>query len=300
MKTVIITGASTGIGHAAALHMAEQGWQVFAGVRKPEDADMLRTAHSAIRPLILDVTQSDHITAARDEIAAALGNQRLAGLVNNAGIAGMAPLPIQEMSDIRAHFDVNIFGLIEMTQALLPLLGTDDAREGAPGRIVNISSVGGLYTGPYLGAYSATKHALESVTSSFRRELMMYGVDAISICPGAIKTAIWDKAQVPLKDGRFANTVWGKSFTAFTKRFVEAGDKGWPASRVAEVIETALTDTKPKARYTPVPQRFINLTLPTRLPARLLDRGMARNLGLAERGEALDEEPAPHTPETTQ
>jgi len=157
MKTVLITGASTGIGAAAARHMAAKGWRVFAGVRKAADGDALKAGASGdLRPIILDVTKPDQVAAAVDMVSAALEGERLAGLVNNAGIARMGPLAIQPMEDFRAQFEVNVFGLLAATQAFVPLLGGDPARKGPPGRIVNITSVGGRLSSPFLGAYAAT------------------------------------------------------------------------------------------------------------------------------------------------
>ena len=144
MKTVIITGASTGIGAGAACHLAAKGWRVFAGVRKEADGEQLKQGASGdLRPVILDVTKPDQVAAAAETVSAALDGERLAGLVNNAGIAKMGPLAIQPMEDFRAHFEVNVFGLLAVTQAFVPLLGSDPARTGQPGRIVNITSVGG-------------------------------------------------------------------------------------------------------------------------------------------------------------
>lgn len=280
MKSVVITGASTGIGRATAEHLASQGWVVFAGVRKEADGQALTEANSAIRPIILDVSRPEQIAASVETVSAALGNHKLSGLVNNAGIADMGPLPVQSMDEIRWHFEVNVFGLIAMSQAFAPRLGMDESLDGASGRIINISSVGGRVAAPFLGAYTATKHAVESVTDSFRRELMMFGIDAICVGPGAIKTPIWDKDAERMDANLYANTPWSDAIARFSKVFRDTGEKGYPASHVAEVIETALSHPKPKARYAPVPQKFRNFRLPTMLPKRLLDKGFARNFGL--------------------
>lgn len=280
MPSVVITGASTGIGRATAEHLAGKGWTVFAGVRKDKDGEALIEANAAIKPITLDVSKQDQIEAAAETVAAALGNEKLSGLVNNAGIADMGPLPIQKMDEIRWHFEVNVFGLIAMSQAFAPRLGLDETLEGTPGRIVNISSVGGRVAAPFLGAYTATKHAVESITDSFRRELMMFGIDAICVGPGAIKTPIWDKDAERMEADLYANSPWAEPIRLFSKVFRQTGEDGYPASHVAEVIETALTHPKPKARYAPVPQKFRNFYLPTLLPKRLVDKGFARNFAM--------------------
>lgn len=153
MKTVVITGASTGIGRATAEYFANKGWTVFAGVRKEEDGAALKASASGdLRPILLDVAKPDHVDAAVVEVAKALDGKTLTGLVNNAGIANMGPLALQPLDEFQSHFDVNVFGLLRTTQAFLPLLGMDTDRTGSPGRIVNITSVGGKLSAPFLGA----------------------------------------------------------------------------------------------------------------------------------------------------
>lgn len=283
MKTVLITGASTGIGQATAQHMAEQGWTVFAGVRKETDRVSLKALHANIIPLILDVTSEDQIASSIHVIEKHLNGATLNGLVNNAGIANMGPLALQPLDEIKWHFDVNVFGLIAMTKAALPLLGMDEARTGAPGRIVNISSAGGRIAAPFLGSYSATKHAVESLTDSFRRELMPVGIDAICVGPGAVKTPIWAKSDERNQEQPYKGTIWEASIEAFAKILIRGGETGLPASEIAETIEHALTADKPKARYAPVPNKFSNWIVPTSLPKRMLDKGMAKIYKLTPR-----------------
>jgi NAD(P)-dependent dehydrogenase (short-subunit alcohol dehydrogenase family) len=273
MKSVLITGASTGIGAATALHLSAQGWRVFAGVRKAADGAALQVAAKGdLRPLVLDVTRPAEIAAAVAAISAALDGARLSGLINNAGVAKMGPLAIQPLADFEAHFAVNVFGLLAMTQACVPLLGADAARTGPPGRIINITSVGGRIASPFLGAYTATKHANESMTDSLRRELVIYGIDAIAVGPGSVKTPIWDKAEADKKKGPYADSDWAEALAKFEATMLEGGRTGLPAEAIARVIETALTAKKPKARYAPVPQKLTNFTIPTRLPKRMLDK----------------------------
>ncbi len=272
-RSVLITGASTGIGRAAAHHFAANGWTAFAGVRSGQDAAALVDGTSGdLRPLILDVTRQDQVDAAATAIGAALGKRRLTGLVNNAGIAKMGPLGLQPLKDFEAHFAVNVFGMLRMTQAALPLLGSDPSREGAPGRIVTITSVGGRIAAPFLGAYTATKHANEAMTDTLRRELAIYGIDAIAVGPGSVRTPIWDKAEADNSGGPYANTDWADSLEIFEKTMLGGGRTGLLPEQIAAVIEQALTDPKPKARYAPVPDKLTNFTIPTLLPKRILDR----------------------------
>lgn len=283
MKTVLITGASTGIGRATAEYLASKGWRVFAGVRKEADGAPLVAAQSNIMPVIVDVAKPEQIRAAITMISPLLEGRTLDALINNAGIANIGPLPLQPMDEIRAHFDINVLGLIEMTQNTLPLLGMDTDRTGAPGRIINISSFGGRMAAPFLSAYCATKAAVESVTDSFRRELIPFGIDAITLAPGAIKTPIWDKAEARDAKAPYANTVWAGPIKAFTQGFLEAGENGWPAEKLAALIEDILTSPSPKAYYAVGPEKLLNYSIARRLPKRVLDKGLTKRFGMNPR-----------------
>lgn len=279
MKSVMITGASSGIGEAIALRLAGAGWHVFAGVRNDDDASRLRRTAAQITPITLDVTKQGEITEAADRVSEWLDGRTLSGLVNNAGIAQMGPLTVQPMEEIRAHFEVNALGAIAVCQAFAPLLGQDRSRAGGPGRIVNITSLGGEIASPFLGAYTATKHAMESVTDSLRRELKMFGIDAIVVGPGAVRTPIWKKAQTD--DGPpYQDTPWAASIEDFLSSMVKSGENGLPVEHVAAVVESALTARRPKARYAPVPDKLTNYTLLKALPKRWVDWIFVRRLKL--------------------
>ncbi len=280
MKSVVITGASTGIGRATAEYLAGRAWRVFAGVRKQADGDTLKAANPDVHPLILDVTKPNQIAAAANEVATHLGGEKLGGLVNNAGVAKIGPLALQPLDEIRQHFDINVLGLLASVQGFAPLLGMDTERTGPAGRIINISSFGGRMAPPFLSAYSATKHAVESLTDSLRRELVMFGIDAICIAPGAVKTPIWDKAEEDEKREPYANTRWAEPVRKFTKGFLDAGENGWPAEDIAKIIETALSDPAPKAHYAAGPEKLVNYSIARRLPKRMLDKGFARRFGM--------------------
>ena len=280
MQAVFITGASTGIGRAITEHLASRDWTVFAGVRSEDDAETLRASNAAIKPLMLDVTKPDQLQSGLETVAAAIGGHTLRGLVNNAGIAMMGPLVLQPMDEIRAHFEVNVFGAIAASQVFAPLLGMETERTGPRGRIINITSVGGRIASPFLGAYTATKHAMESVTDTQRRELLIYGIESIAVGPGAVRTPIWDKAEDANGDAPYQNSAWASAIRKFSEVMLEGGRTGLPPEKVAAVVETALTADRPKARYAPVPDKLTNFTIPTRLPKRWLDGIFASRFGM--------------------
>lgn len=283
-RSVLVTGASTGIGEAVATHLSAAGWTVFAGVRSEKDATALKQkAKGDLRPILLDVTKTEQVRAAVAEIGAALGNRRLTGLVNNAGIAKMGPLAIQPLDDFEAHFTVNVFGQLRVTQALVPLLGGDPARQGPPGRIVTITSVGGKIAAPFLGAYTATKHANEAMTDTLRRELAIYGIDAIAVGPGSVRTPIWDKAEKDNEGGQYAQSDWAEPLKVFEETMLKGGKEGLPPEHIAKVVEDALSSANPKARYAPVPDKLTNFTIASRLPKRWLDKIFIKRFGLQKK-----------------
>ena len=189
MKSVVVTGVSTGIGHAAAKVLAQKGFHVFGSVRKEADAERLKKElGDRFTPLIFDVTDEAAIRRAAEEVRAALKGETLAGLVNNAGIAVSGPLIEVDPDDFRKQMDVNVTGPFLVTQAFAPLLGTDKSLKGEPGRIVNISSVGGIRAMPFIGPYAASKFAIEGFSEALRRELMLFGIRVVVIGPGPVKT----------------------------------------------------------------------------------------------------------------
>ena len=190
MATVLISGASKGIGRATALHLDAKGFTVIAGVRKKEDAESLRSAASGrLKSVILDITNRDQILEAARMVKDIVGAAGLDGLVNNAGIAVPAPLEFIPIDEFRRQIEVNLIGQLALTQALVELLRT------AKGRIINISSVGGRISGPMLGAYHASKFAIEALTDTLRQELAPWHIRVASIEPGAVATPIWEAGE---------------------------------------------------------------------------------------------------------
>jgi len=280
MKSIVVTGASTGIGWGCVKFLIGKGFHVFGSVRKQTDAERLQKEFgAAFTPLIFDVTDEAAVAAGAKIVAAKLNGESLFGLVNNAGIANPGPLLHLDIAAFRQQMEVNVTGQLVVTQAFAPLLGaTPDAKSKDRGRICMMSSVGGKVASPFLGPYSASKFALEGLSESLRRELLIYGVDVIIIAPGAIATPIWDKADA-LDVSRYANTPYKASLDLVKKYMVGLGQKGLPPERIGEVVHTALTTTSPKTRYIVTPEPLTNW-LGNNLPKRVLDNTIAKRLGL--------------------
>jgi NAD(P)-dependent dehydrogenase (short-subunit alcohol dehydrogenase family) len=280
MKSVVVTGASTGIGWGCVKVLTARGFHVFGSVRKQADADRLaKEFSSAFTPLIFDVTDEEAVAAGARIVAAQLGSETLAGLVNNAGIANPGPLLHLDIAAFRQQMDVNVTGQLIVTRAFAPLLGASpDHKTKTPGRICMMSSVGGKQAAPFLGPYSASKFALEGLSEALRRELMIYGVDVIVIAPGAIATPIWTKADA-VDVSRYANTLYAKSLEAVKRFMLAQGAKGFPPERIGETVYTALTKARPKTRYVVTPDPVTNW-MGLHLPKRLVDAAFAKQLGL--------------------
>lgn len=193
-KSVVVTGVSTGIGWGAVKVLVGKGFHVFGSVRKQADADRLKAEFGeAFTPLLFDVTDEAAVRAGARQVEAALGGAPLAGLVNNAGIAVAGPVLYLSIDEWRQQLEVNLTGVVIATQAFAPLLGAGGARVASPGRIVNISSVGGRNANPFMAPYCTTKFGLEGLSESLRREMLPFGVDVVVVAPGAVATPIWDK-----------------------------------------------------------------------------------------------------------
>lgn len=280
MKSVVVTGVSTGIGNAAARVLAKKGFRVFGSVRKEADAAALKKdLGESFVPLVFDVTDEAGIARAAAQVREALKGEKLAGLVNNAGIAVSGPLIDLDPDEFRKQMEVNVTGPFLVTQAFAPLLGTDLALKGEPGRIVNISSVAGIRAMPFLGPYAASKFALEGFSEALRRELMMFGIDVVVIGPGPVKTAIWDKAE-EIDIARYANSPYRPIMENFQKVFVGQGREGLPAEKLGELILKALTTPNPKVRYSAVKGRLAEKLVMNFASKRTLDKMIAGMLGL--------------------
>lgn len=281
MPSVVITGTSTGIGWSTAKVLLDRGFRVFGSVRKQADAERLKREFGTnFVPLIFDATDEAAVHAAARDVRAALNGETLSSLVNNAGIAVAGPILELSIDDYREQMDVNVLGPIIATQAFAPLLGADRTLKGAPGRIVMISSVAGRNGNPLMSPYSASKHAIEGLSESLRREFMLFGIDVIVVAPGAVKTPIWDKAaDIDLK--RYHNSPFFPALERLNKFMATLGQNGLAPEKIGEAVYLALTTPKPKARYaiTPDSARHILMAL---LPKRTGDRLIAKRLGLTQ------------------
>ena len=281
MKSVVITGASSGIGEACAAFLDARGWQVFASVRKDADAQRLhRNASDRLTPLFLDIVDGESIARAGEVVRETVGEHGLDGLVNNAGIGVTGPLEFVPMDDLRRQFEVNVFGHVAVTQQFLPLL------RAAGGRIVNMSSIGGRFAAPFLGPYSMSKFALEAYSDALRRELSPWGIDVSCVEPGAIATLIWQKSIDTSADAQAgapprARELYAPGMDA-SRRYAERSSRdALPPELVARVVCHALTAPKPRTRYVIGARAKIAAALTRLLPDRMFDAVIRKMLGVA-------------------
>jgi NAD(P)-dependent dehydrogenase (short-subunit alcohol dehydrogenase family) len=269
--TVVITGASTGIGRATALRLARAGFDVLAGVRREEDGADLRAQDGRIEPVLVDVTDAGQIAT----LAARVGALPLAGLVNNAGIAVAGPLEGVPIDLVRRQYEVNVFGLLAVTQALL-----DPIRAGQ-GRIVNIGSIGGRINTPFVGPYSSSKAAVRSLSAALRRELRPWDIRVALVEPGALDTPIWRKGEAGAQETIDAlpdrvRTLYARPLDALVAATRKIAANASSADDAAQAIEHALTAERPKAIYTVGREARIQGALHSVLPARTFDALVAR------------------------
>jgi NAD(P)-dependent dehydrogenase (short-subunit alcohol dehydrogenase family) len=279
VRSVVVTGASTGIGRATALRLDAAGWRVFAGVRKEADAESLRAeASERLTPVTLDVADDEVIASAAQLLGTELADTGLDGLVNNAGISLPSPLETMPIEDFRRQIDVNLTGQVAVTQAMLPLL-----RE-ARGRVVFISSIGGRIAFPFTGAYHAAKFGIEAVGDVFRRELRRTGISVSIVEPGSIATDIWDRGEQASDEitGRSPrqDALYGDAIEKYRKTVRGVADRGIPPAKVAGVIEHALSANRPRTRYLVGRDAKFQARAKYFIPTRIFDRILARATGL--------------------
>jgi NAD(P)-dependent dehydrogenase (short-subunit alcohol dehydrogenase family) len=274
--TVVVTGASSGIGRAVTLELDRLGFRVLAGHRSAADGDALRAAGSPrVVPVRVDVTDAAEVAALAAEVDASCGGDGLAALVNNAGIAVAAPVEFLPLDELRRQLEVNVVGQVAVTQALLPAL------RRARGRIVNIGSVSGRFAAPFLSPYAASKHALEAITDALRVELRPWGMQVSIVEPGAIATAIWERslaaARAMIADfPPEAVELYGGPMAGMEDRVRQL--RGIPAGAVARAVVHAITARRARARYVVGRDARLRL-LVGRLPTRLRDALVARAVG---------------------
>lgn len=280
---VVVTGASTGIGRATAFHLDELGFRVYAGVRRESDSeDLIRASSNRLVPFYLDVTDAISVRSAADAVAAKVGDAGLQGLVNNAGICMAGALEFLPVDDLRKQFEVNVMGSVAVTQAFLPLI-----RRGR-GHIINIGSVGGRLAVPFLGAYCASKTALEVVTDALRIELQPWKIRLSLVEPGLISTPMFEKVQrqggmlladLPENMRRLYDSDI-ESFRAATKEQFKAAS---PPEVVARVVGKALTARRPKTHYVVGRNGRAEAFIARFLPGHMRDAVLGWALGLSKR-----------------
>jgi len=269
---IVVTGANSGIGSATTRLLLERGYLVAGGHRDPADADPLRTAGAI--PFVIDVTRPETLEATAAAVAG-LGH-RVAGLINNAGIAVGAPIELVPLDDLRRQLEVNVVGLVASTQAFLGLV-----RAGR-GRIVNMSSVSGIRSAPIIGPYAASKYAVEAVSDALRMELASEDIQVVLIESGGVKTPIWEKSvsggSALLADPRAARYRRHTESAMRTAR--HAADHGLPAGAVADAVLRALESSRPRTRY-PLGKRVrLQSVLARVLPDRAFDALRLRVMGI--------------------
>ena len=269
MKSVVVTGVSTGIGWGITKVLTGQGVRVFGSVRKAADADRLKQEFGdRFTPLIFDVTDEAAVRAAAEQVRVALAGEPLMGLVNNAGVAVAGPLLHLPIADFRQQIEVNLTGVVTTTQAFAPLLNAGGT--GTSGRIVNISSVGGKNGSPFMAPYNASKFALEGLSESLRRELMLFGIDVIVVAPGAVATPIWGKAK-PEDIEPYRDTPFYPALQKVHAFMTAGGAAGLAPEVIGLAVAKALTTAKPKVRYTVVPNPVMTFMI-ANLPRRMVGK----------------------------
>jgi NAD(P)-dependent dehydrogenase (short-subunit alcohol dehydrogenase family) len=274
---VLVTGVSSGIGRAIAEDLLSRGYVVLGSVRRPQDASELQQRWpDDFTPLVFDVTDAEALPAIVKQVEATLGGRGLKALVNNAGIFLGGPLMYQPLAEVRSVFDVNVFGLLAVTQAFLPLLGARRDRIGPPGRIVNIGSVSGAITVPFMTTYSATKHAVEALTQGLRRELSLYGIEVSAIEPGLVRSRLVEKRAAEKIEERYAHTDYAAWLVQFDRSLQAQENNAPPADRVTAAVRHAIESPKPRTRY-PLDRQWLIGRL---LPDRSFDKLIFKALGL--------------------
>lgn len=280
-ETILITGTSTGIGYGTAQVFAAAGYRVIATVRNIADAEMLkRTIGSNVFPVICDVTHAEQVAALPGYVKQVSENGLLNGLINNAGIEKVDPAGMQSMDDVRAQFETNVFGLMSVTKMLLPLLGNQAGGGHHAGRIINVSSVGGVLALPFLSAYAATKFAVEGYSHSLRRELGPAGIKVVIVGPGAIKSEIWRKDELDSKS--YQGSIYQLPFEKLKAMMKNAETGAKTEKQMGDFMLKIYRMSSPKPRYTFTPNKFFNWTLPSLLSHTMVDNIFVRMLGLRE------------------
>ncbi len=272
MQNVLITGVSSGIGYVTTRYLASKGFRVIGSVRKSTDAKALQEdLGDLFIPLIFDVCDTEAIAQSVLELEDILGGEGLIGLVNNAGLAVNGPLEHIPIEEFAYQLEVNVTSVVRVTQAFLPLLGTNKKKYTHSGRIINIGSISGVMTRPFFGPYSASKFALEAVTDAMRRELEpAHGIRVSLIQAGPAKTPIWAKAKA--EGNRYAHTIYNDVLKNRNRLIEKAESVALDTIEISKVIHKALSSPHPKPRYMPTNHKILVKLMAYVFPDRLNDR----------------------------
>jgi NAD(P)-dependent dehydrogenase (short-subunit alcohol dehydrogenase family) len=271
MPYAVITGISSGIGLDATRILIKNGFHVFGTVRKESDKEKMEQQFpEGLSVIMLDVTDDDAILSASAYVKEVIGDQPIKALINNAGIAVPGPLMLISDEEFYHQMNVNVVAVRKFTNAFLPMLGFQEGYPHPPGKIINISSVSGLFNNPFNGAYSISKHALESMNDVYRRELLKFGIDVIAIEPGPIKTKIWSKNIGTLD--KYKNSVYGDLLKKADKMIKQAEAGALPVEDVSNLILKVIHSDKPKTRYIVHRKPLLFKIFAKWLPDRMQDR----------------------------
>ena len=279
-KNIVITGVSSGIGRDALRLLHQKGYHIYGSVRKEADAKSLTEAYpQRFTPLIFDVQDQDAVNQAAKRVFEAC--DRIDALINNAGVAVPGPLQFVTEADFERQMDINLKSVRRITNTFLPLLGTAPDFKGPPGRIINVSSISGLFSSPFNGVYSISKHALESMTDVYRRELRRYGIKVMAIEPGPIKTKIWGKNLNSM--AQFADTDYYDILQKADKMIENTEKNALPVARTSNVILKCITKKHPKTRYIVQKNTLVFKIVANYLPDKLVDWFIQRSFSLGNR-----------------
>ena len=280
MKSIVITGTSTGIGYACSKLFVEKGYKVFGSVRNNNDADRVSNELGTnFIPLIFDVTDETAVKESVKVVENHIGDQKLSGLINNAGLGVMGTIQSLTAEQFKYQFDVNVLGVFHCCQAYLDLLGADKNRKGDPGKIINISSISGEIGMPFMSAYNMSKFGLEGFSEGIRRELLMYGIDVVVIAPGPIKTPIWKKINQKDEVKRYDNSDFRESLARAMKMTDKMEQVGFEPIVIAERALSVIKNSKNNTRYRIDPTRMQNILLQL-FPKRIADRMIAKRMNI--------------------
>lgn len=276
MNNILITGVSSGIGYAAAKKFLKEGDRVFGSVRKEEDAErLLDEFGKQFIPLIFDVVDDKKIEEAKKQVEEQLGTDgHLSCLINNAGMSVNGPMAYVSIDELRKQFDINVLGVVRVTQAFLPLLGFNNSRK--KGKIINIGSAAGRVTRPFMAPYAASKHAIEAISDGLRRELNSFGIDVVLIEPGPIKSEIWKKAKE--EKNRYEKTPYAEIYANLSKAVSGMEDIAIPTEKLADLLYSITNRKVNKTRYLIAPKKWLVWLAIHVFPDKYIDKMFAKQM----------------------